>query len=482
MAALMQAVFLVVFLSVYFLCTVTGGDAARETYYIGFLSPLPSSSDSLIPSRLAQQWQSAFRVALEVLNAEDRPYQLEAVLADTACNWMKVMTVAEVVAHQNIIGVVGPACSGAALSAAQYFARTIPIVSFAATHDSLSDRNQNPNFFRTVYGDRHQTLAVLATMEKLDMWNVTILCSKDYYSMSLGSSIQLAATERVLNLEVLDSGENSSVDANQLEGILSVLQPSNFVILAVPPLVAEEIWRVATNVGKTSYPWWYFGTDGATAFDPYIEGSSLGLIGALQGEIGIAPYVGDYNANPQCQKFFDYWRKMAYPELPLMGVNKTGAYVPHLLDTVTLYFEIVDALVKASVPVNASTVLSLLKGSESTFPNFTGCTGNIQIDPETGSRRVSSDQPATYDLVSLVNSSWEVKGIIHNTTFVSMQPIVRPISTVEDPDTASNKRNGGIIAGFVLFTIALFLLLGIVIVYYKKRQNKPLSFVRILHP
>ncbi|MCO5548861.1 hypothetical protein L7F22_002323 [Adiantum nelumboides] len=247
---------------------------AKDVYYLGFLSPFPTpNGDSLIPVQLAQQWQSAFQVALEVLNSENRTYQLEAVLADTSCSWKKVLSLSHVLDQTNLIGVVGPACSGAALSATQYFQQDTPIVSFAATHESLSSRNNYPNFFRTVYGDKHQALAMLSVMEKLDIWNVTIICAKDYYSLSLASSIQQLAIQRVLRLRVLDVGDDSSVSNKQIEEILSSLNSSNVVILALPPSIAKDFWAGAIQAGKTAYPWWYFGTDGVTALNPSIDGT-----------------------------------------------------------------------------------------------------------------------------------------------------------------------------------------------------------------
>jgi hypothetical protein len=79
-----------------------------------------------------------------------------------------------------------------------------------------------------------------------------------------------------------------------------------------------------------------------------------------------------------------------------------------LIDAVTLYFKIVDALVSANASVNSSAVLSALQGNGVGLPRFTGCTGNVEIDPLTGSRKISSDQPSVYDLVGLANGTWEV--------------------------------------------------------------------------
>ena len=85
------------------------------------------------------------------MNAENRSYQINAYIEDSSCDWMKVSLLSRTINQTNLIGIVGPACSGAALSASQYLDRWIPSVSFAATHESLSNRNSYPNFFRTVY-------------------------------------------------------------------------------------------------------------------------------------------------------------------------------------------------------------------------------------------------------------------------------------------------------------------------------------------
>lgn len=203
------------------------------------------------------------------------------------------------------------------------------------------------------------------------------------------------------------------------------------------------------------------------------------LAHALQGEIGLAPQGGDATTLIECKKFFDYWKEKAYPGLPPAGFNESRSYVTHLIDTVVLYFEIVDALVKNNVPVNASSVLSALQGSGTGSPNFRGCTGNVQIDPETGSRRVSASQPAVYNFVSLMNSSWELKGRIHSATFTSLQPILRPVATMELPSGSKKKRNGGLIAGLVLFSVGLVVLITVLIVFHRKRRNQPRNFVRM---
>lgn len=98
--------------------------------------------------------KSAFQVALEVLNAENRTYQLVSSPQNTECDWQQGQLAAEMMITAVVpalIGAVGPACSDAAMSAARTFLYSnYTLVSFAATSELLSSRLIFPNFFRTV--------------------------------------------------------------------------------------------------------------------------------------------------------------------------------------------------------------------------------------------------------------------------------------------------------------------------------------------
>jgi len=50
-----------------------------------------------------------------------------------------------------------------------------------------------------------------------------------------------------LRMEMLSPGDNLSIDVSQLDGILSSLQPLDFVILVVNPQEAQDIWAVASQ-------------------------------------------------------------------------------------------------------------------------------------------------------------------------------------------------------------------------------------------
>jgi hypothetical protein len=161
---------------------------------------------------------------------------------------------------------------------------------------------------------------------------------------------------------------------------------------------------------RLEFPWWYFGTDGVTAFNP--AGQILTdptLVNELVGEIGLSPYGGDYAQNDICEEYYSYWQVAKYPGLPTGPQNNSRSYTPYLIDTVRVYFEVCDALLAHNLSITAENVMSALNGSGplETQPKFQGCTGLVAIDPTTGSRS-AKDQIPIYDLVSLVPQAWEV--------------------------------------------------------------------------
>ncbi|CAK9204362.1 unnamed protein product [Sphagnum troendelagicum] len=199
-----------------------------------------------------------------------------------------------------------------------------------------------------MYGAGAQAEAVAASIVKLHMSNVTIIYTMGHYALNLANNI------------------------NNLDSILNSLQPLDFVILVVNPQEALDIWSVSFSQKRLEFPWWYFGTDRVTAFDP-----------ADEFETG-----GDYTQNYISKKFHSYWRTTNYSGLPAVGQNKSCTYTPYLIDTVTAYFEVCDALWNHSLSITAENILKALNGSGplETHPCFQGRTGLVAMDSTTGSQ------------------------------------------------------------------------------------------------
>ncbi|CAI7735108.1 unnamed protein product, partial [Closterium sp. NIES-54] len=123
----------------------------RQVVKLGFLLPYPKA-DHVIPLRLADEWIAASRVALEVLGPKySDAFDVVPHIANSNCDRQEAKEAAQLLLRDGVVGVVGPACTEAALGAADVLVPAgVPIVSFAATWDGFRDRERFGSFFRTV--------------------------------------------------------------------------------------------------------------------------------------------------------------------------------------------------------------------------------------------------------------------------------------------------------------------------------------------
>ncbi|CAN5959295.1 unnamed protein product [Sphagnum jensenii] len=333
---------------------------ALQNFTLGFL--LPSRSSEMLTS-LVTEWETAFCVAVEVLNSGRETYHL--------------------LPHSKLSG-----CMELVLRQKQW-----QLVIAMLVYDVVA-----------YYRDCRWTcprFACMVQIVKLHMSNVTIIYTMGHYALNLANNINnvdgSASWQTVngtanLQMEMLHSGYNSSVDVSQLDSILSSLQPLDFLILVVNPQEAPDIWSVSFSQKRLEFPWWYFGTDHVTAFGPADEfETDPTLVCTLVAEIGLSPYSGDYSQNYIGEKFHSYWQTTNYSGLPAVSQNKSRTYIPYLINTVTAYFEVCDALWNHSLSITAENILKALNGSGpfETRPWFQGCTGLVAIDSTTGSQSVN---------------------------------------------------------------------------------------------
>lgn len=318
-------------------------------------------------------------------------------------------------------------------------------------------------------------------MAEMGIKRLHVLTVKSYYSMNLGSEIN-AAVGSLANTTVytISSGEKSMINETQLAAILETVETEDFIVMAVHPILAQEIWKVAYKLDKLRWPFWYFGTDGVTAFDPAdVNVTDPKLVNAIQGEIGVSPHGGDILTTGPCAKFYSYWKSKKYPGSPSEGKTRTRSYVPHLIDAVQTYFIIVDNLIKAKANVTKDNVIKALNGSGPGVIEFEGCSGNVSFDPASGSRSIATQAPH-YDLVLLTQALWEVKGEIKNGTLLGLQVLTRPGSGLNSiylgPEGLSSKAKVGIIVGTLFGAVAVLFVAGSALyLYRRKRTGRPLA-------
>ncbi|CAI5466180.1 unnamed protein product [Closterium sp. Yama58-4] len=420
--------------------------SVRQVVKLGFLLPYPKA-DNVIPVRLADEWIAASRVALEVLGPKySDAFDVVPHIANSNCDREEAKEAAQLLLRDGVVGVVGPACTEAALGAADVLVPAgVPIVSHqaAAMHSLLQELVfERVMLFFTEdtygtaamhsllqdFGDRHQAAAMRSLLQEFVFDRVILFFTEDTYGTALGYDIEYFARSDNLTVQSIPVPVPCS---NYSSLFLNLSNPSptkpfiqaddsTVVVLAVSPNAAEGIWQAALDLGRLEYPWWYFGTDGAVAFDLVGEGQNLSALAtALQGEMGVAPYKGDYSDSSPIWEYIMHWRTKRhdiYPGLLTLDVgpslprfNTTRQYVPYLFDAVHSFFEAFSSIIanQNSAPTK-ELVLACFKGVPRGCINFTGTTGQVSFNPATG-ERLKTVAPPTYSIVNLEGVTWQQK-------------------------------------------------------------------------
>ncbi|CAI5955201.1 unnamed protein product [Closterium sp. NIES-64] len=405
---------------------------AQQVIRLGFLLPYPDG-DSAVPQRLADEWLdpspeslplghltiSAVRVALEVLGPQyENNFVVEPFVQNSACDAEVAAQAAQRLVYTNVVGVVGPACSEAVKGANPVLkAAGIPFVSFAATADGFSSDVEYPTFFRTVFPDADQAVAIKSVIEHFNFDQIHLFYSDEIYGTSLAKGIRnILGGQRVLQpIKV-----SYPVDPSALDQHFANMKPSNasVCVFATLPNVAEALWETAFRLGQTKFPYWYLGADGAVAFDLVGEGKDLSnLTHALQGEIGVGPYKGNYHPRTSpFNQFKDFWATKTHEEYPgLLTLDasprftEARAYVTNLIDSIWAFFEAFKSIVvDQGKEVTAPLLLDCFRGIPSQCVAFNGASGTVSFNSTTGERQTEASAPQ-YGFYNLIDVTWKEK-------------------------------------------------------------------------
>ena len=148
------------------LTSVPAASAAVKTYTIGYQGPLSGGEAST-----GTDEQNAVKYAIKLFEAKNKSYKIKLVSIDDQGDPAVAGTVAPGVAsNKNVLGVVGPAYSGATIASLPYYKSVnMPVISPSATRVSLTDPTSpdfgGPIFHRVVGKDDLQgpALAKYAT-------------------------------------------------------------------------------------------------------------------------------------------------------------------------------------------------------------------------------------------------------------------------------------------------------------------------------
>lgn len=157
--------------------------------------------------------------AIEQVNAAGgiNGQQVEAVVYDDLCDPKRAPAAANRVLDDKVRYVVGPVCSGAAISAAPMFSsQHVVMVTPSATSPSLTDGTAYHSIFRTIGTDNDQgETAARFIIEKIKPHKVAVLHDKQAYGRNIANTVRKALFQGNVKVELfegLTSGEKDFSD------------------------------------------------------------------------------------------------------------------------------------------------------------------------------------------------------------------------------------------------------------------------------
>ncbi len=197
------------------LTSVPAASAAVKTYTIGYQGPLSGGEAST-----GIDEQNAVKYAIKLFEAKNKGFKIKLVSIDDQGDPAVAGTVAPGVAsNKNVLGVVGPAYSGATIASLPYYKSVnMPVISPSATRVSLTDPTSpdfgGPIFHRVVGKDDLQgpALAKYATAG-VSAAKVFVFDDQSAYAVPLRGFVE-AGLKKVSGASVVggDSVPNTTTD------------------------------------------------------------------------------------------------------------------------------------------------------------------------------------------------------------------------------------------------------------------------------
>ncbi|CAI5467692.1 unnamed protein product [Closterium sp. Yama58-4] len=383
--------------------------AAPVTVKLGFLLPVQERNLD-IPLNLAREWGSAAQVALDVLATRYTGFAIKPVFQAVECTAENAAVGADALVKQGVAGVVGPACSEAAVGAAPVLGRAgIPMVSFAATADALRNR--------TAFGDRHQAAAIRSVVDQLQWKRLLVFHTAETYGEALAYDV---AQEPQLQVRTVRIPHPPPADCSAyfppaaddwMKG-----SEDMGVVLAVLPSTASCLWAAASKLNLLGYPWWYLGTDGVAALDLMDAAPQSGeemLANRMLNELALVPSGADPSGEQPFAPFKAYWQQQSYAAFPGLltfdaspRFSAPRAFVPHLVDAVWAFHEAVNKTVgEHGASLSASHLLACFNDSPADCVSFPGATGHVHFDSDSGERTKVQASPR-YSLMQFAGLPW----------------------------------------------------------------------------
>ena len=207
---------------------------------------------------------------------------------------------------KSLIGIVGPSRSTTSSVAARVGRlNRIPVISFAATSDELSDSSEFPYFLRTVPSDNFQAGAILDLLLHFNWKYITLLYSADTYGIRGAHHLQILAEERGICIGVTlpIPGFAREADLRELTNTLNSSKVAKVIVVVSLKEAAESLLRAVSKANIAKKITWV-GSDG---WGSTISSSSVNYV--AHGSIFVQLY------SETVPEFHDYFRDLYLSEV-----------------------------------------------------------------------------------------------------------------------------------------------------------------------
>ncbi|XP_015765927.1 PREDICTED: uncharacterized protein LOC107344755 [Acropora digitifera] len=395
------------------------GLPGKTTFRIGFIAPIHPDLAGL--SELGREFESAFRVAVEMMNRDlslsvdfDIRIQDGGVDSNASCK-----AAAEELAKDGVVAVIGAyrsSCSVAAANVLGSAVNRIPQISYASTSAVLSDKTKFKYFFRTCPSDVHQASALAAVFRKYLLPEVGTVATNDIYGKELADMFEKEVTGmadvpvNVVSKQRFDVNARAGTVRPKIWKLKE--SGSKVHLLSMVRHDAETVFQQIKELGMTGKGWVWIGTDGATS-STFSQQKDLQR--AMKGMIGTQPKNGEGSVY---LKFLASWLRKDSTTYPGIVHNKksnpsSAAFTAQLFDAVHGVAWALSDLVNKKVISRTSDVqtvrdnlyqkLRTYNAPSSGFPSATGTNSRMYFNQ-------NQDPPAIYDIVNLVDSNWITVG------------------------------------------------------------------------
>lgn len=395
------------------------GLPGKTTFRIGFIAPIHPDLAGL--SELGREFESAFRVAVEMMNRDltlsvdfDIKIQDGGLDPNASCT-----AAAEQLVKDDVVAVIGAyrsSCSQAVADVLGSRNNRVPQISYGSTSAILSDKTKYKYFFRTCPSDVHQASALAALFRKYLLPEVGTVATNDIYGKELADMFENEVTGMadvpvsVVSRQRFDVNARAATVRPKIQQLKA--SGSQVHLISMVRHDTETVFQQIKELGMTGKGWVWIGTDGATS-STFNQNKDLQR--TMEGMIGTQPKNGEGSIY---LKFLANWIKKDSTTYPGIVHSKpstptSAAFTAQLFDAVHGVALALSDLVNKKVISRTSDVqtvrdnlyqkLRTFNDPSTGFPSATG-TNNVMFFNQ------DQDAPPLYDVVNLVGNNWLTVG------------------------------------------------------------------------